>query len=70
MTEEQKPKREHTTFIVESKTSGASPRLIQAKSAAAVMQALALETWHEPRPARTSDFVSAFKNGAKVEQLQ
>jgi hypothetical protein len=65
MAEEQK--REATTFIVESKTGG-SPRLIQAKSAPAVMRALALETWNEPRPARTSDFVNAFKGGAKVEQ--
>lgn len=60
-------KREATTFIVNAK-SGGSPRLIQAKSAAAVMQALAMETWTEPRPAKTSDFVSAFKDGAKVEQ--
>lgn len=67
MTEEQKQKRENTTFIVQAK-SGGSPRLIQAKSAAAVMQALAMETWTEPRPAKTSDFVSAFKDGAKVEQ--
>ena len=61
-------KREPTTFIVRSKTNGASPRLIQGKSAAAVMQALAKEMWLEPRPARTSDWLEATNAGAKVEQ--
>lgn len=57
-----------TLFIVDSKTSGATPRLIRAKSRAVVTALLALEQWTEPRPAKVADVERAASLGAKPER--
>lgn len=58
-----------TLYFVESKTSTATPRLIRAKSAAAVRTFLAAELWGDPRPAKVSDMERAVSAGAKPERI-
>lgn len=66
---EQEKQDNGTLFYVESKTSTATPRLIRAKSAAAVRTFLAAELWGEPRPAKVSDMERAVSAGAKPERI-
>lgn len=55
------------TYYVEAKAGG-SPRLIRAKSQAAVREYLVLEQWTEPRPAKLEDMERAMEAGARVEK--
>lgn len=66
---EQEKQDDGTLFYVESKTSTATPRLIRAKSAAAVRTFLAAELWGDPRPAKVSDMERAVSAGAKPERI-
>lgn len=63
-----------TTTVVEEKTrtyyveakAGGSPRLIRAKSIAAVREHLVLEQWSDPRPAKLSDIEGAMAQGCST----
>lgn len=66
---EQEKQDDGTLFFVESKTSMATPRLIRAKSAAAVRAFLAAEMWGDPRPAKIADMERAVSAGAKPERI-
>lgn len=65
---EQEKQDDGTLFFVESKTSTATPRLIRAKSAAAVRAYLVAEQWADPRPAKVADVERAVNAGAKPER--
>jgi len=51
------------TYYVQS-VAGGSPRLIRAKSSAAVRDFLVAETWTAPRPATVDDMALAMQGGA------
>lgn len=61
-------KDEGTLYYVEAKSSGATPRLVRAKSAAAVKAYLVAEQWADPRPAKVADVERAVNAGAKPER--
>jgi hypothetical protein len=50
------------TYFIEAKAGG-SPRLIRARSAAAVREYLVLEQWTEPRRAKMEDVERAMAHG-------
>lgn len=56
-----------TIYVVKPK-SGALSRVIEAKSAAAVMKHIYAETNLPPTPASKADLLAAMESGAKVER--